>query len=96
VSRGHIAPGRGPSRTKAAWAAQVRVPAQCGSYSHAQLSLFAEPEPKCKRGGSVGRGPKGLLRRLVQQGLDPDTLVPAARLIQLLDEDAGGSDEGRA
>jgi hypothetical protein len=57
-----------------------------------QLQLFAEPKPKPKKkGGSVGCGPRGLLRRLIETGLDPDATVAAARLVALLDEDAGAA-----
>jgi hypothetical protein len=61
-----------------------------------QLELF-EPKPTTngkrgpavppgnhgtnKRGGSLGHGPKGLLRALRAQGLDPDATLPAARLV---------------
>jgi hypothetical protein len=56
-----------------------------------QLQLFAEPKPPPKpKGGSTGYGALGLLKRLQQQGLEPDALEPAARLVQLLDSEAAG------
>jgi hypothetical protein len=56
-----------------------------------QLELFSEPETngKPKKGGSLPYGPRGLLLALLQQGLTPDAALAAARLIALLDEDAG-------
>jgi hypothetical protein len=56
-----------------------------------QLELFESPKPQPKlKGGSLPRGSHGLLLALLQQGLTPDALEPAARLVALLDEDAGG------
>jgi hypothetical protein len=56
-----------------------------------QLPLIeVETNGKPKRGGSLPRGPRGLLMALQREGLNPDALEPAARLIALLDEDAGG------
>jgi hypothetical protein len=57
-----------------------------------QLLLFESPKPPPPpKGGSNGFGPLGLLKALRAQGLDPDAVEPAARLVQLLDsEPAGG------
>ena len=61
-----------------------------------QLELFAEPHGNgngADRRGALPHGPRGVLKALVQQGLDPDATVAAARLIALLDAEAGGEDE---
>jgi hypothetical protein len=56
-----------------------------------QLPLFESPKPPPKpKGGSSGFGPLGLLKALRAQGLDPDALEPAARLVQLLDSEPAG------
>jgi hypothetical protein len=61
-----------------------------------QLPLFVDLEQNGNgrgRGGSVGYGPLGLLKRLIEQGPDPDALEPAARLVALLDDEQAKGDE---
>jgi hypothetical protein len=50
-----------------------------------QLALFAETETPT----TFAKGPKGLLLALVRQGLDPDAVPAAARLVLALDARAG-------
>jgi hypothetical protein len=63
-----------------------------------QLSLF-EPKPTTNgtrvaatRGGSLGHGPKGLLRALLRQGLDESALEAAAALIVQMDDEPIGDE----
>jgi hypothetical protein len=58
-----------------------------------QLELFAAAEPDAPQltpGWSLGRGPRGLLKALVQRGLAEDAFEVAAALCLLLDEGANG------
>jgi hypothetical protein len=52
-----------------------------------QLALFVEAESNGN--GRPTTGPEGLLLALVRQGLDPDALTTAARLVLELDRWAG-------
>jgi hypothetical protein len=47
-----------------------------------QLPLFAEVAPAT---GRPKHGPQGLLEELIRQGLDPDALQAAVRLVAELD-----------
>jgi hypothetical protein len=45
------------------------------------------------RRGALPHGPRGLLKALVQQGLDPDALEPAAWLCLLLDAERAAEED---
>jgi hypothetical protein len=53
-----------------------------------QLALFVEAHPNGNgsvRGGSLGHGPKGLLKALIERGLREDALEAAAALVVQMD-----------
>jgi hypothetical protein len=59
-----------------------------------QLQLFVEPNSNgAERRGALPHGAPGLLKQLQRQGLDPDATLAAARLIALLDAEAGAEGE---
>jgi hypothetical protein len=60
-----------------------------------QLALFLEAHPNGNgsvRGGSLGHGPKGLLKALIERGLAEDALEVAAALVTLMDAEAAEED----